>query len=175
MRLFDLESLGFILCSSQMSASNLISVKSIVVEIWAKVLDQHLWHCYPKSRTTSMAKKYNMSRSKCSKVEVSSSIKLQFWGTLLSAVELIYVTFHRYRQKGEAVAALWDDVKDTVERWRLDSSLTICRLCYLTGLRFPPPTHPSTHLSARCSSQNIPHTSGPRVFPKRSLSYHSAP
>ena len=69
------------------------------------------------------------------------------------------------RQKGEAAAARRDDVKDTVERWRLDSSLTICRLCYSTGLRpHHPPIHPPTSLHAAAARTFLTHLA-PESFP----------
>lgn len=82
------------------------------------------------------------------------------------------------RQKGEAVAAsaemMWKTQYERLEAWQLFNDLQAVLFDWSFALP-PQHHHPSTHFSARCSSQNIPDTSGPRVFPKRSLSYHSLP
>lgn len=76
----------------------------------------------------------------------------------------------------------WCEIhSETLEAWQLFNdlqALTIRPVFYSSPplARSPdPPTHASTHLSARCSSQNIPHTSGCRVFPIRSPSLSLPP
>lgn len=79
-----------------------------------------------------------------------------------SALSVLFVPQLAAERWGCSRSASWCERHSrALEAWQLLNDL---QAVLFARSSLPPPTRPSTHLSARCSSQNIPHTSGPRVF-----------